>query len=222
MKDRSIIYPKAIFLLGMMLLLSLGLQGQSFEGTVKYNVRVTGKSAPDYLVNDPPNGIMMHIKEDNFIVKLTGGRIARTFLFIGDSNHTYVVDIPNKRYFQRTYFRDTSDYKPVVAPTGKTKKVQGYTCQEYKVNRTDRKEIDYFYVHDDFQVDTTLFTEHDGAKADFLVPGLGGRIPLMKVIKTPNLTTSVELALIKEEEFPLAAFRIPKGFSNKKKRDPRK
>ncbi len=221
MKDRSIIYPKAIFLLGM-LLFSLGLQGQSFEGTVKYNVRVTGKAAQDYLVNEPPTGIMMHIKEDNFIVKLTGGRIARTFLFIGDSNHTYVVDIPNKRYFQRTYYADTSDYKPVVAPTGKTLKVQGYTCEEYKVSRKDRKEIDLYYVNDDFRVDTTLYAEHDGAKADFLVPGLGGRIPLMKVIKTPDLTTSIELALIKEEDFPMEAFRIPDGFSSKKKRDPRK
>lgn len=214
-------FPKAIFFLGM-LLLGLGLQGQSFEGTVKYNVRVTGKAAQEYLMNDPPNGIMMHIKEDNFIVKLTGGRIARTFLFVGDSNHTYVVDIPNKRYFQRTYFRDTSNYVPVVAPTGKTIKVSGYACQEYKVNRKDRKEVDLFYINEEFKVDTTLYSEMDGAKADFLVPGLGGHIPLMKVIKTPNLTTTVELSLIRKEEFPIEAFQIPKGFSSKKKRDPRK
>ena len=222
MKRPGTIYLKAVFLFSTLLLLSVGMKGQTFEGTVKYNVRVTGKASQEYLMNNPPTGIMMHIKEDNFIVKLTGGRIARTFLFIGDSNHTYVVDIPNKRYFQRTYYADTSGYVPVAAPTGKSIKVKGYDCQEYKVVRKDRKEIDLFYVNEQFKVDTTLFDTLDGAKADFLVPGLGGHIPLMKVIKTPNLTTSVELAAIKGEEFPIEAFGIPKGFSNKKKRDPRK
>ncbi len=221
MRDQNIVNPRVFFLLAL-LLSSYGLRGQSFEGTVKYSVRITGKSAQDYLKNEPPNGIIMHIKEDNFIVKLTGGRIARTFLFIGDSNHTYVVDIPGRRYFQRTYYEDTSGYKPVAAPTGKTVKVKGYDCQEYKVSRKDRKEISLYYVCDDFRVDTTLYSGLDGAKADFLVPGLGGRIPLMKVIKTPDMITSVELSYIREESFFPESFLIPEGFTNKRKRDPRK
>lgn len=221
MKRPNTIFLRANLLLGL-LLLTLGLSAQSFEGTVKYNVRVSGRASQDYLKDNPPTGLMMHIKEDNFIVKITGGRVARTFLFIGDSNHTYIVDVPNKRYFLRTYYADTSNYIPVAAPTGKTLKVKGYSCQEYKVARKDRKEIDLYYVNDEFKVDSTLFADKDGAKADFLVPGLGGRIPLMKVIKTPNLTTSVELSMIKREDFPMAAFGIPEGFSNKKKRDPRK
>lgn len=221
MKRANILLPKLLLACGLMMVFN-GLVGQSFEGTVSYNVRVTGKDAQDYLVNTPPTGITMHVKEDNFIVKLTGGRIARTFLFIGDSNHTYIVDIPNKRYFRRTYFADTTGYVPVAKPTGKTLKVKGYPCQEYQVKRRDRKEIDLFYINPDFKVDTTLYSDMDGAKADFLVPGLGGHIPLMKVIKTPTLVTSIELGAIKPDDFPIEAFRIPYGFSSKRKRDPRK
>jgi len=221
MKRANSILPRLLLALGLLMFFNAS-DAQSFEGTVSYNVRVSGKDAKEYLVNNPPTGITMHVKEDNFIVKLTGGRIARTFLFVGDSNHTYIVDIPNKRYFRRTYFADTTDYVPIAKPTGKTVDVKGYSCQEYQAKRTDRKEIDLYYIHPDYKVDTSLYTDMDGAKADFLVPGLGGHIPLMKVIKTPNLVTSVELGAIKEDEFPLQAFRIPRGFSSKRKRDPRK
>lgn len=222
MNSKRISFPKVLLAL-MAFFMGLNLQAQtSFEGTVVYNIRVYGKDAQNYLLNDPPKQMTMHIKENNFIVKLSGGRIPRTFLFIPDSNHTYIVDIPNERYFQRTYYVDSSEYVPTAKPTGETKEVQNRECQEYLVKRTDRKENVYYYVHDDFRVDSTLFDTLDAAKADFLVPGLGGRIPFMKVIKTPTLTTSIELAVIKREEFPLEAFRIPEGFSNKKKRDPRK
>lgn len=223
MNSRNISFPK-IFLTISGLLFGLLLQAQdtSFEGTVVYNIRVSGRAAQEYLVNEPPKQMTMHVKDNNFIVKLSGGRIARTFLYIADSNHTYIVDFPNSRYFRRTYFNDTSTVKPVAVPTGETKKVQSRLCDEYVVKRKDRKENTYYYVHDDFRVNTALFDTLDKAKADFLVEGLEGRIPLMKVIKTPNMETSVELAVIKREEFPSEAFRIPEGFSNKKKRDPRK
>lgn len=224
MKHIGIFSPKVLWT--ALLLLAAGmLQAQetgTFEGTVAYDIRVSGKAAPQYLANEPPNKLTMHLRQDDFIVKLMGGRIPRTFLFIADSNHTYIVDFPNRRYFERTYFVDTTGYVPVAQPTGETRKVGKHVCQEYKVVRQDRKEIDLFYVNDQFRVDTTLFAELDGAKADFLVPGLGGRIPLMKVIKTPELTTELNLSYIKAEEFPEEAFRIPEGFSNKRKRDPRK
>lgn len=222
----SISFPKAILTLAG-LLFGFLLHAQqdaaaSFEGTVVYNIRVSGKQAQAYMVNEPPKQMTMHVKENNFIVKLSGGRIPRTFLFIADSNHTYIVDFANSRYFQRTYYNDTSNVKPVAVPTGETKKIKGRDCMEYVSKRTDRKENTYYYVHDDFRVDTTLFDTLDGAKADFLIQGLAGRIPLMKVIKTPGLETSVELAVIKHEKFPIEAFAIPEGFSGKKKRDPRK
>lgn len=222
MKQNSISFIKSLLAL-FFVAVGSSLMGQdSFEGTVVYNIRVTGKMAPEYLSNEPPKSITMHVKEDNFIVKLMGGRVARTFLFNADSNHTYIVDFPNRRYFERTYYVDTTGYVPVAAPTGETKKVGRHICQEYKVVRKDRKEIDLFYVNEQYKVDTTLFDTLGGAKADFLVPGLGGLIPLMKVIKTPSLVTYLELSSIKKEEFDIAAFTIPEGFSNKKKRDPRK
>lgn len=223
MKNRSTSFILNGLLLLAGLLTGLGLQAQdTFNGTVTYNIRVSGKMAQEYLVNEPPKQLTMHIQDNDFIVKLGGGRIPRTFLFIADSNHTFIVDIPNERYFRRTYYVDTSNVVPIAAPTGETKRIKGRDCMEYTTRRTDRKEVIYYYVHNDFQVDTTLYAGLDGAKADFLVPGLGGRIPLWKEIKTPEMTTSIELANIKREELPKGAFRIPEGFSSKKKRDPRK
>ncbi len=223
MKNRNTTPFRSAWLTLLALLMTSGLFAQdSFGGTVVYNIRVSGKMADEYLKNDPPKTMTMHLLDNDFIVKLSGGRIARTFLYLADSNHTFIVDIPNERYFRRTYYSDTNNVTPVAMPTGESKRVKGRDAMEYKTERPDRGETIYYYVHDDYRVDTTLFDGLDGAKADFLVPGLGGRIPLWKTIKTPQMTTTVELASIKKEKFPKEAFSIPEGFSNKQKRDPRK
>lgn len=195
-------------------------QQPSFEGSVTYSIRLSGKGADEMLTNEPPKKMDLHIKEDNFIINLSGGRIPRTFLFIGDSSETYIVDAGNRRAYKRTYFEDTTATSPKAVPTGLTAVVKGYTCQEYKATYTDRKEIVMFYVTDEFRVDPKLFESKKDAKADFLVEGLEGRIPLRKVIKTPEVVTEIELVSITATQHDIANFRIPQGFVLRK-RDPR-
>lgn len=195
-------------------------QQPSFEGSVSYTIRLTGKAADELLTNEPPKKMDLHVKEDNFIINLSGGRIPRTFLFIGDSSETYIIDMGNRRAYKRTYFEDTVAVSPKAEPTGVTAEVKGHTCQEYKATYTDRKEIVLFYVTDEYRVDPALFEGKKDAKADFLVEGLEGRIPLKKVIKTPELVTEIELVSIKATTHDIANFRIPKGFILRK-RDPR-
>jgi hypothetical protein len=213
----------SILAAGMILLLApvqSHAQQPSFEGSVNYTIRLSGKMADEMLSNNPPTKMDLHIKDDNFIINLMGGRIPRTFLFIGDSNETYIVDAGNRRAYKRTYFEDTAAVSPKAVPTGLTATVKGYTCQEYKVTYTDRKEIVLFYVTDEFRVDPALFANKKDAKADFLVEGLEGRIPLRKVIKTPEVVTEIDLASIKAVTHDISNFRIPEGFVLRK-RDPR-
>lgn len=213
----------ASFFLSLLLAMCLSAAAyaqESFEGSVSYVIRLTGKGAQDLMINEPPTKMDMHIKADNYIINLSGGRIPRTFLFIADSNETYVVDAANRRAFRRTYYEDTTSYVPQAVPTGQKANVKGYDCQEFKVTRTDRKEVILYYVSDQFRVDTTLFEGKKDAKADFLTEGLGGRIPLKKVIKTPDLTTEIELTSIKSIQHDDANFKIPEGFKIRM-RDPR-
>lgn len=209
--------------LGLILLAASSLSGQtsSFEGSLSYGIRVTGKNAQAYLENEPPKRMDLHVKEDNYIINLSGGRIARTLLFIGDSNETYIVDAANKRAFRETYFRDTVKTVPTAVATGKTVDIKGIACKEYVVEKPKIQEKVFYYVSDLYQVDMTLYASHTEAKTDFLTKGLEGRIPLRKVIQTPNLTTEIDLISVKKTTHDPENFLIPHGFVLKK-RDPRK
>lgn len=208
----------------LLTLLSAGqAQGQaSFEGSISYAIRLSGKDAQELMTNDPANILDMHIKEDNFIVHLSGGRIPRTFLFIGDSNHTYVVDAATRRAYKRTYYvEDTTIAPPVAEPTGKQIVIKGYQCDEYKVVRPREKVTTLYYVTDAVRVNTDLYAGKDKAKADFMTKGLDGRIPLRKIIKTPGLTTEIDMRSVKARKLEKENFLIPASFKLKG-RDPRK
>lgn len=222
-QNKGINILQATLLLFTLTLFSHTVEAQaSFEGSLSYAIRLTGKQAQEFLVNEPATKMDVHIKADNFIINLSGGRIPRTFLFVGDSNHTYIVDAANRRAFLRTYYiPDSNAVVPTAKPTGNTKMINGTECQEYKVVKPKRKEIILYYVNDQYRVDPHLFEDKDEAKADFLTKGLDGRIPFMKIIKTPGLTTELELKLIKSRDLDIENFRIPHGFKIKK-RDPRK
>jgi hypothetical protein len=194
-------------------------QTASFEGTVDYNIRVTGKDAQAFLENEPPKKMLVHVKGGNYIISLSGGRIARTMLFIADSNETYIIDAANRRAFKETYYLDTVKVMPEAKPTGKTVDIKGIACKEYLLNR--QGEQVFYYVSDLYRVDLKLYDGKTEAKADFMTRGLEGRIPLRKVIKSPNLETMLDLNSVKKTVHAPENFQIPAGFKIKK-RDPRK
>ncbi|MEM0996144.1 MAG: hypothetical protein AAGN35_03650 [Bacteroidota bacterium] len=214
-----------IIALGLLLgaLLPATVQAQeAFEGSFSFAIRLSGKQAPEFLANEPANVMNMHLKEDNFIIHLSGGRIARTFLFIGDSNHTYVIDAANRRAFRRTYFQEDSTATPPKAkPTGKKIMIKNIECEEYLVTKSREKTKIYYYVSDQYRVDTQAYAGKDKAKADFLTLGLEGRIPLRKIIKTPSLTTEIDLRNAQPRDLDIENFRIPESFKLRG-RDPRK
>jgi hypothetical protein len=193
-----------------------------FEGSISYAIRLSGKVALELMTNDPANIMDMHIKDDNFIVHLSGGRIPRTFLFIGDSNHTYVVDAATRRAYRRTYYiEDTTVAAPVAEPTGEKVSIKGYVCDEYKVERPKDETITYYYVNDAVRINLDLYAGMDKARADFLTEGLDGRIPLRKIIKSPGLTTEIDMRSLKAKDLDKENFLIPASFKLKN-RDPRK
>jgi hypothetical protein len=220
MKNLASIFPKLLVFIALVLPLTVQAQG-SFEGSISYAIRVSGKDAQAFLENEPPKKMDMHIKEDNYIINLSGGRIPRTMLFIGDSNETYIIDAANRRAFMETYYVDTVKFVPSAVATGKVVDIKGISCKEYMVDKPKIQEKIFYYVNDQYKVDVALFAGKTEAKADFLTKGLDGRIPLRKVMKTPNITTELDLITITKKVHEPENFMIPKGIKVKK-RDPRK
>lgn len=188
-------------------------QVKYFEGSLKYVIRLSGKSAADFAMSEPPKNLDMHIKDDNFIVQLYGGAKPKTFLFIGDSNHTYIIDAATKKAYYKDYFVDTVSVIPKAVPTGKSSYVGKELCVEYKVTKKD--EQTFYYVSDKYRVNLHKFDGKDEAKASFLTQGLEGRIPLKTVIKTPNLTTETVISVITPKALDAENFLIPSDFKLK-------
>ena len=222
MKNQISIFPKALLLITLIGGFKfLQAQGTSFEGSLSYAIRVSGKDAQSFLENEPPKKMDLHIKEDSYIINLSGGRIARTVLFVGDSNETYIVDAANRRAFKETYYVDTVKTVPSAVATGQVVDIKGIPCKEFVVNKPKIQEKVFYYINDQYKVDMTLYTGKTEAKADFMTKGLNGCIPLRKVMKTPSLTTELDLLSVKKTVHAPENFMVPTGFKIKK-RDPRK
>lgn len=229
MSIHSFGFRKFFGVIGLVMLAALSSFGQietgrekalaePFEGSVRYTIRLSGKEAAELGELKPANRMDMHIRKDDFIIHLYGGQKPKTFLYIGDSNHTYIIDAANLRAFRKDYFVDTTTTVPVAVATGTTEMVKNYECKVYKVDRPER--ITYYYVNDDFRVNTDYFKDQDEAKANFLTEGLDGRIPLKTIIKEPGLTTEIELVSIEKKTLDKENFLIPASFKLKG-RDPR-
>ena len=186
-----------------------------FEGSITYSIALSGDDATVIMENNPPKKMDMHIKNDNFIIQLYESRVPRTFLFIGDSSHTFGIDAGSKIYYLRDYYRDTSGFIPKAVLVKDSAEFKGIRCQIYKAKFPDM--VVEYYVSAEYRIDTSWYTGKEEAKADFLTPGLGGMIPLKKVIREKTLTTTLEYTKIEARHLPIENFRIPEGYQRKKR-----
>lgn len=201
-----------ILALAFLPLLSFAQDGY-FQGTFDYRISVTGKGSSDFLVNEPAQKMLMHVSAPNYIIHLYEARYPKSFLYIADSNQTYSLDAANKRAFRKTRFVDTTSTPPVARKTGKTAVVKGITCDEYVTKKP--KMHTFFYVCDQYRVDTTVYDTLTEAKANFLVRGLGGRIPIRTIIKQPGLVITTTAVTMKRKNIDPANFVIPMGWKVK-------
>ena len=217
---RSASFWPSLILAALCFLLPTLVEAQSFQGSVKYSIRLSGKGAAVIMMNEPATKMDLHVSGGNYIMSLYGGRIPRTFLFIADSSETYSMDMVNRRAYRNTYYRDTSKIKHTAIATGKTMNIKGNICNEFEVKKPENGETVYYYVCDKYKVDLTPYAGKKDAKADFLTDGLEGRIPLRKVIKTAEIVTEIDMLSITVKELDKENFQIPANFIIRK-RDPR-
>ncbi|MEM7367564.1 MAG: hypothetical protein AAF587_03115 [Bacteroidota bacterium] len=191
-----------------------------FEGSISFGVDLKGASASQIKENEPNDKLLMHLKDADYIVQLSGGRYPKTFIFVADSNREYSMDMVNKRAFRFSAHSDMNvDRKgeeepiPVAEPTGKELEVAGVNCQEYKMNKADAQFL--FYVSDRFRINTALYPNRPNAKVSFLAQGLQGRIPLKTIKRQKGLMVITTANKISPRKFDKEQFRIPPNFEVK-------
>lgn len=187
-----------------------------FEGIVHYKIQFKGESEDAAFIraNNPNDALTMMVGEGNYIVKLSGGKYEKTFIFIADSNYEYSVDLEGQRAFRRSAYTDLNQQKkgeePVAEPTGRTREVGEYTCQEYRMKTKDA--TFFYYVNERFRIDLSAFPDTPRSKAMFLAKGLDGMLPLRTVKRTQTLAVETTMETITRQEFTKENFTIPEGF----------
>ncbi len=194
-------------------------EGAFFTGVAKYKIQFKGNDeiASFIEANEPNDQLTLMVGEGDYIVKLDGGEYPKTFMFIADSNREYSIDMAGQRAFRHSahsdLIRDTNQVEPVAKPTGRSKPVGEYTCQEYRLQTDDA--VFFYYVTDEFRVNLDAFPEEPRSKAMFLAKGLEGRLPLRTVKRTKQLAVETSLESIQPRVFQEGAFSIPDHFTVK-------
>ncbi len=187
-----------------------------FEGTIQYEVELSGPDS-DLIKQSKPNTQMdMHLMKGNYIINLKGGEKPKTFLFIADSNREYIVEATKgiaykfSKFTDRIYHEEL-DEEPVAKSVGKKAEVNGVICDIFLL-KLPKTQFAY-YVNDDYRIDLSAFPKQAHSNASFLVKGLEGRIPLKTIKRQKNLTVTTTYKEIKAQNFNPKQFLIPPNFS---------
>lgn len=202
-----------------------------FEGSIYYKFRVSGNMASDLKTYNAIEFMDLHVKDNNYIINLYGTPpsppppfdpmnpklelpkqvIPTTHLFLADSNHTYIIDAANKRYFvENPLTLQRKKEPPEAFRTGDSMLVANVLCYAYKVVKPG-EEITY-YISPKVRVNTARFKDLDGAKANFLTKGLNGCIPLRTVRKTADYTVTIDCTQLTPRKLNKLDFQLPDSF----------
>ncbi len=193
------------------------LQNNFFEGLFEYKVEISGVEKALLEENQPNTQMAMRMKDNNYVVNLIGGMYPKTFMFIADSNFEYSIDVANKRAYRTSAYSTYSPMskRPPVKPTGKKEIIMGVECEMYQ-HVTDST-LSQFWVSDKYRVDVSLYAKKKRAQANFLVPGLGGRIPLKMLKREKTITSVTTVTKIKPMAMRREQFTIPMDFEVKQR-----
>ena len=215
------IHYSGIFLLVIFALLAIQASippgtADFFEGTIRYEVEMSGPDKDFLQLNKPNTHMDMHLRKGDYIINLKGGETPKTFLFIADSNREYIIEASKGMAYKFSKFSDRIyheelDEEPTARSVGKKAEVNGVVCDIFllKLPKTHFA----YYVNDDYRVDLSAFPKEANTNASFLVKGLEGRIPLKTIKKQRNLTVTTTFKDIKAQSFNPKQFLIPPNFS---------
>lgn len=188
------------------------LQNKFFEGLFEYKVEIAGVEKALLEENQPNTQMAMRMKDNNYVINLIGGMYPKTFMFIADSNFEYSIDVANKRAYRTSAYSTYTPMskRPAVKPTGKKEVIMGVECEMYQ-HVTDST-LSQFWVSDKYRIDVSLYAKKKRAQANFLVPGLDGRIPLKIIKREKTIISTSTVTKIKPMAMRREQFTIPIDF----------
>lgn len=200
------------FIILPLLLAAFSPVDNSFEGTVRYDIKVSGANLGAYASMMPTyyeysfKGSDMLMKSDALMMNeilIKGGE--ELFVLKRDEKAAYRIDL-NK----------TPKAKPTVTKTDETEKIAGYTCRKYIAEVTNQGQTakQTLWVTTDIQVPRPKSTSGVAGAGDFFLEGVDG-FPLKMIVEMSGITMASTATSVKKASLSVAGFTIPDGFTIK-------
>lgn len=189
----------------------------SFEGTVKYSVKISGKEA-NKASGMMPSGYTILIKGNNSLIKTEGGMsmMMGDLLFSGNQQKSYLINHSQKTAFSlEGSSAKTEEEAPSVEKTEEKKVILGYNCTKYLLKEKEGAATQTFIVW--ATKDLALPKSKTGSGVgfgSFSFEGIEG-LPLYVITQMGDLTMEITAINIEKKALPDGQFQLPANYAVK-------
>ena len=191
---------------------------KNFQGTITYDVKITGENANMY-AGMMPNKYVFKIRNSEMRMRMEGGMMAGMFgdVLVDQSGSVFLIN-ENKQSAQKVVNQanqkkeELNDTAIKVTKLGEVVTIAGKKCQKYKVeinNSEKTKEVEWIWSCADMQI-----TSSD--KDAMMVPKLARKgidgFPLKIMTTKEGMTMTMTATSVVDEKLNDDIFKVPSGF----------
>lgn len=184
-------------------------RGQSFEGTIHWDVTPQGGKVPTSGYTLQAKGSRSRVSIDN------GVAIHTDILYIGDKDVMYAIREADGTYVMMTDVATKMMVAPKITKTSETMKILSYTCTKYVIETTDIGNnpisTNYWVTNEISNSNMEALMALRSARSAFLYQEIEG-VPLKIETTTTEGTLIAECSELKKEDLPDAVFEVPAGY----------
>lgn len=224
---------KKVQLILLLIITSVSLNAQDFEGIIAMYLNYEGDAA-EMLQSMSPNKMTMTIKGENTAIKMEGGMSAMLGKMITKGDKFYMVMDAQKTVFESDVSEDNGDEEnpeetsaedaAEVIDLNETETIAGYKCKKYEVKYNDEEagnEITKYYVWiaKDFKAKYVSGGAGNNQKQNELFNEILGGFPFKQEItmntQMGEIKTITEVTKVDEKAISDSEFNFPEGYQVK-------
>ena len=219
MKNTSL--PLLLFLL----LVSCLASAQSFEGTIKYNMKVNlpkeqqeqlDKMAQMGYAVPMPTGFEITSKAPVTKMKMLNGKSTfMEFVTLDDKKESYLLNHKEKKAYKMPEESEKSEgTKPKVTKTSESTTIAGYKCTKYIVEYANQKTTQHIWAATDIKMPASAFKNSMGGNrgGSLFMEGIEG-VPLKMTVTENGSTSEMTATEVNRAKLNIADLQVPAGYT---------
>jgi len=215
---------KTIFLF-LLLVGTLSINAQKFEGTIKMKLSFKGAAA-QMMQAMSPSEMIFKMSNDKMSTKFSGGMSSMMGKIISDGEKDYMImDSQKTAYLMDNTEEESVDNEPEpkITDLNITEKVAGYDCKKFKVELPDTGEdqqVKLFYVWIAQNFNAKFYSPDmqkgsSNAKVYEKLNGFPFKQEILMNSEMGEITTINEVSEVTKEKIDASEFKVPDGYTIK-------